>query len=84
MHKKVSVPSTNAPTSNHPPETNSITNVYPQDPQRLIRINQVLTLIPVSRSCWWQWVRDGKAPQPIHLGDRCTCWRYSDVIALAK
>ena len=55
-----------------------------QDPNRLIRLKEVLWLVPVGASTWWLWVSQGKAPQPIHLGERCTCWRYSDVIALAK
>jgi prophage regulatory protein len=90
MHKKpLCVPITKSDcikvtTRNHPAETAAFTNVDTHDPKRLLRLPQVLALIPVSKSCWWQWVRDGKAPQPIHLGDRCTCWRYSDVIALTE
>lgn len=46
---------------------------------RLLRIGQVLELVPVGKSTWWAWVASGKAPRPIRLG-RCTCWRYSDVM----
>ena len=52
----------------------------PSNPNRLLRLSGVLDIIPVSRSSWWSWVASGKAPAPIHLG-RCTCWRYSDVMA---
>lgn len=45
---------------------------------RLIRLKQVLEIVPVSKSTWWSWVADSKAPAPIKLG-RCTCWVYSDI-----
>ena len=35
--------------------------------------------VPVGRSTWWQWVRDGKAPAPIKLGPRTTAWYESEV-----
>lgn len=88
MEKKLLVPITKSNfndvlTSTRSAPKPKCTN-HSHDPQRLLRLPQVLELIPVSKSCWWQWVRDGKAPQPIHLGDRCTCWRYGDIIALTK
>ena len=48
----------------------------------LLRLPQVLQQIPVSRSTWWQWVKDGKAPQGIKLGPRVTAWRQSEICAL--
>lgn len=39
-------------------------------------------LIPIGRSTWWQWVRDGKAPPSLKLGKRTTAWRSSDISAL--
>ena len=50
------------------------------DPNRLLRLADVLKIIPVSRSCWWAWVKTGKAPSPIRLGGT-TCWSYSDLLA---
>lgn len=41
-------------------------------------------LIPVGRSTWWRWVRDGKAPPPIKLGPRTTAWRAEDVLAFVE
>jgi len=89
MHKKLFVPDTESNSTkvtirNHPIDAVVFTPPESQDPKRLIRLPQVLSLIPVSKSCWWQWVREGKAPKPIYLGKRCTCWRYADVIALAE
>ncbi len=59
------------------------TQQAPFDPNRLIRLKEVLQIIPVKKSTWWDWCKNGRAPAPIHLG-RCTCWRYSDVIALCS
>lgn len=88
MEKRSLVPITKKESNDVSPSFHSAKTTecvdHTQDPKRLLRLPQVLALIPVSKSCWWQWVRDGKAPQPIHLGDRCTCWRYSDIIALTK
>lgn len=44
-----------------------------------IRLPTVLTLIPVSRSGWWQGVKTGKYPAPVKLGKRCTAWRVEDI-----
>ena len=41
-------------------------------------------ILPVSRSTWLQWVKDGKAPQPIRLSAGVTIWRTSDVLAFAE
>jgi prophage regulatory protein len=51
---------------------------------RLLRIRQVLEIIPVSKSTWWQGVKDGRFPAPIKLGPRTTCWREPDVLALTE
>ena len=48
----------------------------------LLRISQVLKLIPVSKSSWWQGVKLGKFPKPLKLGMRTTVWRISDIRAL--
>lgn len=36
-------------------------------------------LIPVSKSTWWKWVQDGKAPASVKLSERVTAWRAGDV-----
>lgn len=35
--------------------------------------------IPVSRTTWWQGVRDGKFPRAVKLGPRTTAWRVEDI-----
>lgn len=39
-------------------------------------------IIPIKKSCWWQMVKDGRAPQPVKLGPRVTAWRVEDIKAL--
>lgn len=45
----------------------------------LERQSQVLKRVPVSRSTWWRWVKEGKAPQPIKLSEKVTVWRSNDI-----
>lgn len=41
-------------------------------------------LIPVSRTSWWQGIREGRFPRPVKLGPRTTAWRLSDILALIE
>lgn len=54
-----------------------------QGRERLLRLKQVLELIPVSKSTWWAGCGT-RFPSPIHLGPRVTCWRESEILALMK
>jgi predicted DNA-binding transcriptional regulator AlpA len=48
----------------------------------LLRLPQVLALIPVSRSTWWAGVKSGRFPAPVKIGPRTTAWRAVDIRAL--
>jgi prophage regulatory protein len=50
----------------------------------LLRLNQILRFIPVSRSSWWQGVKTGRFPRPLKLGVRTTAWRAADIQDLIK
>lgn len=54
---------------------------YPVEARALLRLPQVLALVAVSKTTWWKLVREGRAPQPVKLGDRCTAWRATDIAA---
>ena len=41
-------------------------------------------LIPVSKSTWWQGVKEGRYPKPVKLGERCTAWRIEDIRQLIE
>jgi len=68
-----------------PTQSNSSESIvyHNHDTNRLIRLKEVLQLIPVRKSTWWAWCKQGKAPAPIRLG-RCTFWRYADVVAMFR
>lgn len=49
------------------------------------RLSQILGPngpIPVSKSTWWQGVKDGRFPKPQKLGPRTTVWKVEDIRAL--
>ena len=51
---------------------------------RLLRLKQVLEIIPISKSTFWEGCRTGRFPKPIKLGSRITCWRESEIMALVE
>lgn len=56
---------------------------FPKD--GFVRLSQILAPkgpIPVSKSTWWQGVKDGRFPQPQKLGPRTTVWKAEDIRAL--
>jgi prophage regulatory protein len=49
-----------------------------------LRLPQVLAIIPISKSAWWEGCRTGRFPKPIKLAPRTTVWRVEDITALVK
>ena len=56
-----------------------MSNDFKDDKAKLIRLPQVLKLVPVSRSTWWEGVRKGIYPKPVKLGPKITCWLLADI-----
>ena len=52
--------------------------------ESFLRLPQVLVIIPISKSAWWQGCKDGRYPKPIKLGPRTTVWRSADISALVR
>lgn len=50
----------------------------------LLRLPQVLSMIPISKSSWWEGCRTGRYPKPIKLGPRTTVWREEDIAAFIE
>jgi predicted DNA-binding transcriptional regulator AlpA len=44
-----------------------------------LRLAQVLSIIPLGKTCWWEGVRSGRFPRPVKLSARCTAWRAEDI-----
>jgi predicted DNA-binding transcriptional regulator AlpA len=49
-----------------------------------VRLPQVLSVIPLGRSCWWEGVKSGRFPKPIKLSERCVAWKVEDIRNLIK
>ena len=50
-----------------------------------VRLSSILAPIgpiPVSKSTWWQGVRDGRFPKPQKLGPRTAVWKAEDILAV--
>lgn len=55
--------------------------------ERYLRLKQLVgskkegipPMIPVAKSTIWEWVKAGKFPAPVKLGQATTCWRLSDI-----
>jgi predicted DNA-binding transcriptional regulator AlpA len=56
-------------------------------PGGFVRLSKVLAPggpLPISKSTWWNGVREGRYPQPVKLGPRITAWRTEDIRDLIK
>ena len=49
-----------------------------------LRLRQVLQLIPVGSTRWYQGVKSGEFPQPIKIGARTAAYRAEDIRALIE
>lgn len=49
-----------------------------------LRLKQILEIIPIGKSSWWDGVRTGRFPKPVKLGPRTTAWRAEDINALVR
>lgn len=47
----------------------------------LLRINEVLRRIPVSRAAWYEGIKLGLYPRPVRIGKRTVAWRETDINA---
>ncbi len=46
-----------------------------------LRLPQILAIIPISKSAWWEGCRTGRFPKPVKLGPRTTVWRAEEIVA---
>jgi predicted DNA-binding transcriptional regulator AlpA len=49
-----------------------------------VRLRQILEVIPVCKSTWWEGVKSGRYPKSIKLSARCTGWKAEDIRVLIK
>jgi len=53
-------------------------------PEKLLRLNTVLSRVPVARSAWYVGVKAGRFPAPIKLGPKTSAWREADINKLIQ
>ena len=49
-----------------------------------VRISQILEVIPLGKTSWWEGVKSGRFPKPVKLSARCTAWKAEDIRELIK
>jgi prophage regulatory protein len=55
-----------------------------QQEVRLLRLRDVLEIIPISKSGWFAGIKLGRYPQGRQLGSRVTVWRSDEIQALVR
>lgn len=45
-----------------------------------LRLSQVLQLVPISKSAWWEGCKTGRFPKPVKLGPRTTVWQVEEIM----
>ncbi len=51
---------------------------FPEDPDALVRVQQILSVLPVGRTTLFFMIKRGDFPPPLKLGRTCL-WRASEV-----
>lgn len=49
-----------------------------------LREHQVLALVPVGRTTWWNGVKAGRYPAGVKISPNITAWRVEDIRALIE
>ena len=49
-----------------------------------VRLTQILAVIPIGKTSWWNGVKSGRFPKSVKLSPRCTAWKAEDIHALIK
>ena len=49
-----------------------------------LRLPQILAIIPISKSAWWEGCKEGRFPKPVKLGPRTTVWRAEEIAAFIE
>jgi prophage regulatory protein len=51
---------------------------------RLLRLRDVLVVIPIAKSTWYEGIAAGHFPKPVKLGVRAALWREKDILDLIE
>jgi predicted DNA-binding transcriptional regulator AlpA len=47
--------------------------------QELLKLKDVLKIVPVSKTTWYTGMKDGRYPQPVKIGLKAVAWRKEDI-----
>ncbi len=61
-----------------------MTNKHSIPETGFIRLPEVLNLIPIGKTSWWNGVKSGRFPSSVKLGPRTTAWRVEDIRELIE
>lgn len=66
------------------PARKSKTEIKPIPPHGYVRIGQILAVIPICKSSWYEGIKALKYPAPVTPSPfgRISCWRAEDIWAL--
>lgn len=64
--------------------TKEVTQLHNIPETGFIRLPEVLKLIPISATVWWEGIREGRYPKGIKLSARTTAWRVEDIRELIQ
>jgi len=54
-------------------------NDYKDENLKLLRLTDVLKIVPISKACWWRGIKNGRYPKGYKIGVRITVWKKSDI-----
>lgn len=54
----------------------------PLPPEGFVRLPQVLHVLGIGKTSFWDGVKTGRFPAPVKLGPRTTAWKVEDIRAL--
>lgn len=81
----------NAIDGNLPTDENTLNNSkakinddFDKDMDGFIRLKDILQLIPVCKSSWWQGVKEGRYPKQVNIGPRAVAWPRHKIVALVR
>ena len=49
-----------------------------------MKLTEVLKIIPVGKSTWWEGIKHGVYPRPVRLSKRAVAWKVVDIQALIQ
>ncbi|MCJ2137422.1 AlpA family phage regulatory protein [Methylobacterium sp. J-026] len=64
--------------------TNAVIDFPRSSADCLMRLKEVLRVVPISRTTFYRWIKEDKAPSPIKAGPGISLWRRSEIEAMVR